>query len=124
VKSVKTADDVVAAMFSFFDSETIPLDVRKIHTAMYEVKREFPEMLKEFSFSENDVYPFSRLLERVFFRLQNSSLISTVNPDFRECIVKNESKKYIRENVLPLFENDEKIKLEKMGKAFERLVTG
>ena len=124
VKSVKTPDDVVAAMFSFFDGETIPLDVRKIHAAMYEVKKKFPEMLGEFSFSENDVYPFSRLLERVFFRLQNSSLISTVNPDFKECIIRSESKEYIEKNVLPLFEEDEKIKLEKMGKAFERLVIG
>lgn len=123
VKSIKTPDDVVAGMFSFFARETIPLNVRKIHTAMYKLKKKFPEMLEEFSFSENDLYPFSRLLERVFFRLQNSSLISTVNPDFKECIVRKESKEYIHKNILPLFEKDEQTKLKRMGQDFERLVS-
>lgn len=110
-------------MFSFFDCENIPLNIKKIHTAMYEIKKKFPDMLEEFSFSVNDIYPFSRLLERIFFRLQNSSLISTVNPDFKECIVRNQSKEYIQKTVLPLFTKDEQEKLEKMGKEFEQLVT-
>ena len=123
VQSCTTPDDTVAVMFSYFRSENIPLDVRKIHSTLCELKKKYPEMLEEFSFSKNDVYPFSRLLERVFFRLQNSSLISTVNPDFKECIIKADSKEYIRKNVLPLFKKVNQVKLEKMGKEFEQLVT-
>ena len=119
----KTSDDIVATIFSLVQTERIPLDVRRIHTAIHELKKKYPEMLTKFTFSQKDVYPFSRLLERVLFRLQNSSLISTVNPDFKICIVSKESKEYVHKNIQPSFSDDEQEKLKQMAKMFERLVT-
>jgi hypothetical protein len=117
-----TPDDVIAALFSFIDRKEIPLDVQKIHVALYKIKKQHPEMLEQFSFSEKDVYPFSRLLERVLFRLQNSNLISTVNPDFKVCIIPDISKQYVQKHILPLFNEGDQKKLEQMGKLFEQLI--
>ena len=119
----KTPDDKVAAMFSFLKKNEIPLDVENIHRAFCKLKEKYPEILEEFVFSRNDIYPFSPLLERTLFRLQNSGLISTVNPDFKRCIISDESKAYIRKSILPIFQDEEKRKLEKMGKTFEQRIT-
>jgi len=123
LRSRKMPDDVVAGILSFLTVEKIPLDTKRIHTAMHEVKQEHPDMLESFRFSRGDLYPFSRLLEKTLFRLQNSSLISTTNPDFKNCIVSRESKEFIRRNILPLFSRNEQQQLQEMGRSFERLMT-
>jgi hypothetical protein len=115
-------DDIIAVMFSFFEKDKIPLDVEKIHSTICIIKKKYPRMLKEFLFSENDVYPFSRLLEKVLFRLQNSGLIRPIAPDFKTAILDETSKKYIRNNILPLFKREEQKELAEMGKLFEQLL--
>lgn len=122
IRQCITPDDIIAAMFSFLDKEEFPSDIAKIHTALYNVKKQFPRLLEEFIFSENDVYPYSPLLERVLFRLQNSGLISTVNPEFKKCIISNESKKFIKKEILPLFDKDKQKEIFNMGKLFEKLL--
>lgn len=121
-KSV-VSDDVIAAIFSFVEAEQIPLDVKRIHAAIFKLKQRYPEMFKQFVFSRNDYYPYSVLLERVLFRLQNADLINTINPDFKICIISKESKDYIKKNVLPLFEQEDRKKLQKMGEDFEKAVS-
>lgn len=115
-------DDVIAAIFSFLTVDKIPLDVRKIHSAVFKLKQENPEMFEDFIFSSTDYYPYSSLLERVLFRLQNADLINTVNPGFQKCIVSEESKEHIKKDILPLFRDEEKKKLQKMGEAFQKIV--
>lgn len=115
-------DDVIAAMLCFFEREEIPVDIAKIHKAVLEIKKRYPEMLKEFSFSENDVFLYSRLLERVLFRLHYTGLIKTVSPDFRLAIIDNGAKKFIRENILTLFDEVQQRKIKEMGKLFEQLL--
>ena len=121
-KSV-VSDDVIAAIFSFVEAEQIPLDVKRIHSAIFKLKQQYPKMFKKFVFSRNDYYPYSILLERVLFRLQNADLINTINPDFKICIISKESKGYIQKNVLPLFEQEDRKKLQKMGEDFEKAVS-
>jgi hypothetical protein len=118
----KTPDDVIAVMLSFLDLEQIPSSYRVIHTCVNRLKEEYPELLEEFVFSHGDFYPFSRLLERVLFRLQNSGLINTINPDFDVCVIPIESKKYIKDNILPLFSEEEQRKLKEMSVKFQELL--
>jgi hypothetical protein len=120
IKKYITADDIIACILSFIKEEKIPLDSQKIHSTFYSLKKQFPDLLNEFSFSENDVYPYSKLLERVLFRLQNSDLISTINPEFRVCIITKESKQFIQERILPLFDESQQKKLKEMAKLFEQ----
>ena len=122
LKTVVTPDDVVASVFSFLTVDEIPLDVKKIHSAFFELKREYPDMFRRFVFSRKDYYPHSALLERVLFRLQNSDLINTINPDFKICIIPKKSKTHIKQNIVPLFEEEDRKKLEKMARVFEETV--
>jgi len=122
LKNTVAPDDVVAAILSHLSKEEIPLNVHKIHSAVFKLKQKNPEMFEEFIFSTKDYYPYSYLLEQVLFRLQNADLINTLNLGFKKCIVSKESKAYIRKDVLPLFGNEDRKKLEKMGKTFEKAV--
>jgi len=122
LKNVVTPDDIVASIFSFLTVDQIPLDVKKIHSAFYQLKQEWPKMFNQFVFSRKGYYPYSNLLERVLFRLQNSDLINTINPDFKRCIVSKESKSHIKKNILSLFGEEEIKELVKMGQVFENLV--
>lgn len=122
LKNVVTPDDIVASIFSFLTVDQIPLDVKKIHSAFYQLKQEWPKMFNQFVFSRKGYYPYSNLLETVLFRLQNSDLINTINPDFKRCIVSKESKSHIKKNILPLFGEEEIKELAKMGQVFENLV--
>lgn len=122
IKKTVMPDDVIASIFSFLTVEQIPLDVKKIHSAIFELKNKYPEMFKEFVFSRKDYYPHSVLLERVLFRLQNADLINTVNPDFKVCIVSKNSKRYIKQNIVTLFAVEDKNKLAEMGQFFQKSV--
>jgi hypothetical protein len=116
----KTSDDKVAVMLSFLEKKEIPLDTERIYRSFYKLKEQYPEFLEEFIFSRNDVYPFSSLLWRILFRLQNAGFISTVNPDFKRCIISDESKAYIQKNILPIFHAKEQEKLKEIAKKFEQ----
>lgn len=123
LKNITAPDDVVASILSFLSVEKIPLDVKRIHSIFSELKKKFPEFFEEFVFSENDYYPYSGLLERVLFRLQNADLINTVNPDFKVCIISNESKDHIKKNILTLFKGEDQEKLHQMGEIFEEALS-
>jgi hypothetical protein len=119
----KTSDDKVAVMLSFLKKKEIPLETERIYCSFYKLKEKYPEFFEEFIFSRNDVYPFSSLLWRILFRLQNAGIISTVNPDFKRCIISDESKAYIQKNILPIFQPEEQQKLKEVAKMFEQLMS-
>lgn len=122
IRNQKTPDDIVAVMLSFLKKENIPANFKTIHSSVAILREKHPHLLNRFTFSSTDIYPFSRLLERVFFRLQNSGMISTVNPDFKVCIISKESKNYIKKNILPIFSDDEINEIKKMSSEFEKII--
>jgi hypothetical protein len=122
IRNCITVDDVIAAVFSFLRKEEIPLDTQKIHSAFFEIKKKYPGLLNEVIFSANDVYPYSRELEKALFRLGASELISWINPDFKVLKISEKSKKFIHEKILPLFDSIQQETLKKMGELFEQLI--
>jgi hypothetical protein len=119
LKKSVASDDVIAGIFGSLTVDEIPLDVKRIHTAIYRLKQKYPEMLKQFVFTEKDYYPYSVLLERILFRLQNADIINTINPDFKVCIISESSKTYIKRDIISLFGEEEQNKLKQMSKAFQ-----
>jgi hypothetical protein len=122
LRKTVTPDDVVAAVLSFLTVDRIPLNSSKIHSAFFKLKQEHSEMFRDFVFATNDYYPYSALLERVLFRLQNADLINTINPDFKECIIGKRSKTYIQKHILPLFDSEDRRKLKELGETFQRTI--
>lgn len=123
VRNTRTSDDVIAGVLSFLTTETIPLNTNKIHTAVFKLKEKEPKLFEDFIFTSGDCYPYSELLERTIFRLQNADLISTVNPDFKQFIITKESKNHIKKSILPLFDKEEIMKLKALSQVFQEIIT-
>ena len=69
LQRLKTPDDVIASIFAYLNVKEIPASFRVSHTAVSMLKESYPSLLKEFVFSTKGIYPFSELLERVFFQI-------------------------------------------------------
>lgn len=85
-------DDVMAAILLDLPSDDLPADPVIIHSAVKQLKGEFPALFQDYVFSESKTTAFSKLLERVLFRLECSGIISGLNPTYAQYKI-NKSKK-------------------------------
>lgn len=70
-----TADKIIRGILLLSQREDFPGELSDFHSMFNEIKNKVPTLLEEFIFSINDLYPYSKLLERVLFRLFNSEII-------------------------------------------------
>ena len=122
LKNFRTTDDIVAYLFALQESETFQSDENILHSAFYELKEEFPDFFEEFIFTRGDIYPFSKELENIFFRLQQSGILEIMNPSYEKFIFKQSSKKIVLEHISDRFNEAEKIRLEEMGRRLGELL--
>jgi hypothetical protein len=87
-----------------------------LHTLIFEAKQSHPELFKEFNFRLNGTYPYSQLIERIIHRAKITRIIKTSNPDFSEIQLKEESKKYVEEKLLPKLQQKDLDILKELGK--------
>lgn len=122
-QTLVTPDDIIASMLSFLDVDSFPGSARRIQMAVNELKNDYPEILTDFIFSDGDIYPFSRLLERVLFRLESGGIIGMVNPDFERYTISDESKIAVRREIVDkIFPREQKDTLAEMGNKFQSLI--
>lgn len=109
--------DVIAGMLAYVNASNFTGHPKCIHETVYKLRKRFP-VFKAFAFSTNDIYPFSRKLEKVLFTLQRARIIGMENPDFEKFVIKENGKKYINDVVLKKFTPTEQKELRKAGKQF------
>lgn len=119
IKSYIGPDDVIASLLCFLEKEEITGNPRILHSSINRLKDEYPELLKDFTFTRGDIYPFSRDLEMVFFRLQNSGIMKMMNPDFDVYRTTHKSKNGIKKVILSKFPKEKQDKLKEMSVKFE-----
>ena len=115
-------DDVIAAMLYYvattFEKRYFSGDARLIHTPLAELKRKGDTLLQKFPFSENDIFPFSRVLEDVLARLQSSRIIGMENPDFERYEIKTAAQDYVEREIISRFNDSEKEGIKKIAEYF------
>lgn len=121
LKSYRTTDDVIAYMFGFLDVDKIPSDCKIIHEAMKQLKDEFQEMMDEFIFTTDDIFPYSPSLERVLGRLQISGVIELINPRGAFYFILPEIKKDLNARVSSRFLEVEQDTLKRMAHRFQEV---
>jgi hypothetical protein len=122
IGSNRTITDVIAGMLSYMGEDKFPANANLIHSAIFHIQEDHSELLEGLTFSRGDLYPFSRQLERVLFQLQNSGIISTLNPGFKQCEIPSGTKEYLVKEILPLFTADEQEELQLMANEFEKKI--
>jgi hypothetical protein len=93
--------DVVAALLCLLPKE-FSNDPEKIHTTIARLQKipRYRWLLGDFEFLDYDPYPYSPMLGRTLNRLQESRLLSSINPDYQKYQVNSDSRKAIREEIL------------------------
>jgi len=127
-------DDIIAGMLYYLQEieeeiegegkEAVPMrfNTNRIHKTIESAKTEFPELLNPFVFSYKRRDPYSPMLAGVIARLELSRIITIENPEYDQFIVKRSARKYIEQNILPLFDRTERAQLKKMaGKFFKEI---
>jgi predicted translin family RNA/ssDNA-binding protein len=69
------ADDVIAVLLASLDTVRITTNVSKIHKAVFELKRKYPEFFEDLIFSGNETHPFSKELETILFRFYQTNVL-------------------------------------------------
>ena len=112
--------DVIVALLSFLPKE-FNNDPAKIHAtiARLQEKEEYKYLLEDFEFLNYDPYPYSPLLGRILNRLQESRLLSSLNPSYEKYVLNDGSKVAIQENILNKKLSGQKDNLKKMASELE-----
>lgn len=122
IKSYRAPDAIIAYLFALLETEILPTDDNVLHTAISKLKEEYPDFFEDFIFSRGDIYPFSKELERILFRFQQSGILGAMNPTLEFFIFPEKSKKIVLEHLSDKFSQEEKKVLSEASKKLESLL--
>ena len=108
-KSLRTGaflDDFIAKILLSMTIDRITTKPSKLHQAIYRIKDKYPE-LKDITFDESGVIPFSDELDSVFFRLGLTGLISCQNTSFDYFRIREETRETFTNMVDALLTKDQ-----------------
>jgi hypothetical protein len=102
--------DVVAALFLLTGQEYLSADAHRLHRAL-QVAREQCPLLEVFAFSARGPERMSRSFDEALSRLKLSRLVRMENTDYERYIIDASAKNYIRNTILPKFNDAERASL-------------
>ena len=111
-----TPSDVIAALLTFLPKE-FSNDPAKIHSTIARLKKEekYRYLLEDFEFLNYDPCPYSPLLGRILNRLQESRLLSSLNPGYEKYVLNEDSREAIKADILEKKLRDQRDNLEQMA---------
>lgn len=90
VNKAETLDDIVSAVIYKSGNTKIPKAHSFIQQAFYKLKQEKPELFRSLVFDVSGISPFSDELDEVLFRLEASTIFSTLNPSYKNYTLASE----------------------------------
>lgn len=117
-----TPDDVVEGLLGHFEGTAIVKDPERIHRAFCRLKPSFPELFRDFLFDTSGPVPYSRMLDRVLFRLETSTVLGTINPQYVRYEISTDTKAALRNAVQHKFRDDVKEQLIRASRTLEGLI--
>lgn len=101
-------DDKILVLLSQIIGNRFKASKKIVHETFFDLKEKFPRHFKNFYFSTNENYPFSKKLDDIFFRFQNYRALSMENPDYDKYLISDETKDTIKKVLLPKVEVEDK----------------
>jgi len=111
----KSPQDVLAGVLSFVEADHLDANTEKIHETFASLKGQFPDILDNFIFSNNDIFPYSRELDEAMGYLSVARIIGHENPDYQLMIIKKDARPYLKRLVNRVFNQEEKESLKKIA---------
>ena len=118
-------DDVIGAIIAYSELQEFTSEKRKLHKIMKSLVENYKEkdpslLLDEFIFSQEDIYPFSKLLEGVLIRLQIPDIITADNPTYERYRMDDSSRTFMKKNAENLFNAFQLSIIKKMATEFKK----
>lgn len=126
LREFRTPDDVVMALFTFFEKPLFTTDLQAIHTVFCELskKPEYQPFLGDLRFVERPHFPHSSQLEQAFYNLEITGKLEWTGPLRPRYIVQPRVLEVIRTDVLSRFSEEEQTVLRSLAQELEeRLAT-
>jgi len=89
IENTPSLDDLVLAIIYKSQEEKIPKAHGFFQQTFFKLKNKFPDLFTDLIFDESGIIPFSDELDAVLFRLESSSILSTLNPTYKKYTVMN-----------------------------------
>lgn len=120
-----TVDDVIASVLILSDLRQFSANPRVIHSAFHELAKSAKiKELDDLRFSEDEKFPFSRVLEQVMFRLEMSGLIVLRNPDYDMYEVDGKRRRDFLKKIAETYPPELVARLDSLSSAFvKRIIT-
>ena len=115
--------DVVASLIALLPSK-FSNDPEKIHTTIARLQKlpRYRWLLNDFEFLEYDPYPYSPQLGRILNRLQESRLLSSINPEYEKYEVKAVSRNAIKRDILDKKLADQRERLQEIADELKKVL--
>ena|GEM_PF-4883503 len=115
--------DVIAALLTFLPEE-FSNDPAKIHSTIAQLQKEekYRYLLEDFEFLNYDPCPYSPLLGRILNRLQESRLLSSINPGYEKYVLNKDSRKAIKVDILDKKLRDQKDNLVQIASKLQEAI--
>lgn len=110
-----TPDDRLAIILYHFPKTQFTTDYEPLHSSLSKIAKKHPKFFEEFYFHEGRTYPYSGMLEEIFFRLQNSGLLVCENPDYKTFVIKKKARRRMEKKIIPRFSARELKEAEKIS---------
>lgn len=111
------ASDILAGVLSYLDIDKFSGNPERLHQTFARMRGLYP-ILRPFTFTSRDNYPFSRLLEDSFSILQRSRLIRMENPSYDTYLITDSARSFVQDHIIPLFGPDEQQQLKELASIF------
>lgn len=82
IRNRTSTDDLVSAIIHKSSQTKIPKAEAFLQQSFYKLKIDFPDLFEDFVFDNSGIIPFSDSLDSTLFRLESSSILSTLNPSY------------------------------------------
>jgi adenylate cyclase len=112
-------DDVIAIILASLKEKYITTNESRIHSAVFKLKKEYPEFFNDLIFSGTETHPFSKELERILFRFYQTNTLLTLNPSFDVYLIDDDNKKCIYRHLKGRFSGSESDKINEMTELVE-----
>ena len=116
--------DVIASLLTFME-KPFSNDPQIIHTTISRLQKDvrYKDLLEGFDFLDYDPYPYSPLLGRTLNRLQESRLLSSINPNYEMYFLNDISRDAIKKQILEVRLADQTQKLKEMASELKKALS-
>jgi hypothetical protein len=119
VQNEPTKDDLIEAIIFRSGKNILPKSQDILQKSFCNLKKKEPELFSTFIFDESGIAPFSDELDSVLFRLEASTILSTLNPTYKSYSITSLS---LLEKSYKKFKDNKKAKIDECALTFAQYI--